>query len=273
MIMMRWWPDNGVVPRARILTIVGLVLISVTGCAGSGGSPNPDASASAAPTTAPVGARGQLAIRAAAAKDHRYVATYRLTSPGRAARTVTVIMATDGSWQIGIPGGAMSGTVDIAIASVRDGLYQCTLGTDATCVNVAPPDGHLGASIDPRVEYLFTDWLDVLTNMDAAVSVATAQPLAGAQGSCYSVDLNSASLAAPADPGVYCYLPDGTLTGASVGFGTLVLTGTPAPPPPTATLPGAIRQGEPLPLVAPPRPTGGTSTGTGNGAGTNGGRA
>ena len=59
--------------------------------------------------------------------------------------------------------------------------------------------------------------------------MAAAQLLPGARGACYSVESNSAALAPPVDPGIYCYAADGTLTAARVGFGTLTLAGPVAP--------------------------------------------
>ncbi len=208
--------------------------------------------------------RERLAGLAAAAKDRRYVATYTLVVPKRADRIVTVAVATDGTWVVGIPGGALSGLADIAIFRSAEGLFHCSLGPVAGaylerpdldpittgCVRV----DRLTGATDPRVQHLFTDWIDPLVDRATALSVAATSSLPGAVGSCYSIESNSAALAPPVDPGIYCYQPDGLLTAARVGFGTLTLTGTVAPAPPSVAIPAAVVSGDPLPVTAPPPP-------------------
>ena len=49
--------------------------------------------------------------------------------------TPFTIVATDGSWLVTVPGGALGGTADIAIAGTKNGLYQCAL---------APPGPSMG---------------------------------------------------------------------------------------------------------------------------------
>jgi hypothetical protein len=119
---------------------------------------------------------------------------------------------------------------------------------------VAGREGHLPARIDPWVQHVFVDWLEVLTDRTAAIAVTGAKRLRGVRGDCFSVESNSASLAEPLDVGIYCYGADGMLTGARLGFGTLRLTGEPAPAPPTITLPGTVVDGGPLPIASPPPP-------------------
>src|SRR5512139_643156 len=105
--------------------------------------------------------RDQLAGLAAAAKDRRYLATYTLTAAGRGDRTVTVALGTDGTWVVGIPGGALSGYADIAMFGGPGGVYQCALGrspgagadrldltTSPGCVAV----GKLTAATDPVLQ-------------------------------------------------------------------------------------------------------------------------
>jgi hypothetical protein len=228
--------------------------------AGCGGQAPDSADSSATPSpvpTTPAGAHGQLAARAAAAQDRHLIAFYRLTSPDQPARTVSVTKAVDGTWRVDIPGGALGGTADVSVAATRDGLYQCALPSaahpdPATCVRVAAADGRLKAANDPRVQHPFTDWLDVLTDRQAALAVSTAKSLTGVGGACFSVESNSASLSAPLDLGIYCFAPDGTLTGAALGFGTLVLTGTPSAGPATISLPGPVAAGAPLSMQTPP---------------------
>jgi hypothetical protein len=207
-----------------------------------------------------VDARTQLAARAAAAKDRRYAAIYTLASGDRPDRSVVVTRAADGGWRVDIPGGALGGTADVSVARTRDGLFQCALPSaenpiSPACVRVAGRNGQLRGDVDPQVQHVFVDWLEVLTDRRAAIAVSTARRLDGVRGACYSVESNSVSLTLPLDVGIYCYDADGMLTGARVSFGTLSLVGQPAPAPPSVSLPGAVVDGEPLPMVAPPQPT------------------
>src|SRR4051812_29830876 len=97
-----------------------VVTVTVAGCGSSPPGPAPSPSADPRPAD-----RDQLAGLAAAAKDRRYIATYRLTTPGRADRTVTAAFASDGTWVVAIPGGALSGLVDIAVYGSLAGQFQC----------------------------------------------------------------------------------------------------------------------------------------------------
>jgi hypothetical protein len=58
----------------------------------------------------------------------------------------------------------------------------------------------------------------------------------------------------PLDVGIYCFAGDGTLTGARLAWGSLVLIGEPTPGPPSITLPGPVVDGDPLPMASPPPP-------------------
>jgi hypothetical protein len=237
-----------------VIVLVGVLSTGVlaTGC----GSPPPpalDPSPSAVPG-GPTDAWGQLAARVATAEDKRYVASYRLTTKGRPDRTVTVTVANDGSWLVTVPGGALGGTADVAVADTRAGLYQCALSATPApgCVLVAPPDGALPAKDDPRVQYLFTSWLSVLTDRTQAIAVNNSAALPGAAGRCFWIEPNSAALASPVDEGIYCYDADGTLTAARLAMGTFMLAGTPAAAPATVTLPAPVVAAAPLPTASPP---------------------
>lgn len=246
--------------RRGLSAAVGLVVpVLLTACAADPAPPDPGPGTVAVPSAADQ-ARDQLAARAAAAEDRHLTALYTLTASGRPPRTVSVTEAADGTWRVDIPGGALGGAADVAIARIRDGLFQCALQSAVrpdppTCVRVADRDGSLPAGIDPRVQHLFTDWRDILTRREAPLSIGASRPLPGTTGSCFSVDTTSASLAAPLDVGIYCYLPDGTLTGARLGFGTLVLAGAPTAGPATITLPGPVVAADPLATTAPPSAT------------------
>ncbi len=238
---------------APVITLLGAGLLAA-GCTGSAGPPA-EAAEKPTPSAVPLDARTQLAGLAAAAKDRRFLAGYTFTQSGRPARTVMVTLAADGSWRVDVPGGALGGQANVALAGNRNGLYQCRLsGENAGCVKAAGPDGSFPASMDPRVQHPFVDWIDELTDRQAALSVETAPLLPGARGACFSVEANSAALAAPVDPGIYCYEVDGTLTGLRAGFGTLILATAVSPAPPTATLPGPVTAGAPLSTAAPPAP-------------------
>ena len=227
------------------------VLLAVAGCTSQAPAPAPTAE----PVhTGPLDARVLLAGFAAAAKDHRFSAGYTLSQPRLPARTVTVTVATDGSWRLDIPGGALGGQANVTVAGNRDGLFQCNLAAPPVCTRVAPAGGAMPAAVDPRVQHPFVDWLDVLTDRQAPLSVATAAPLRGSRGACFSVEPTAAGLLAPMDAGVYCYDPDGTLTAVRAGFGTLTLATPVSPAPPTALLPGPVGGTAPLPTAAPPPP-------------------
>jgi hypothetical protein len=230
----------------------------VAGCASQPPAPLPSPSVDTRPAD-----RDRLAGLAAAAKDQRYVATYTLSSPNRPNRTVTVAFAIDGTWVVAIPGGALSGLADVAMYHSGT-TYQCLLGPAAGTTGARPDLGpltpscaaiaELTAATDPLVHHIFTDWIDALLDRATALSVA-ASALPGASGSCYSVESTSTALAPPVDPGIYCYGDDGILTGARLGFGTIVLAGTVEAAPPSVALPAPVVARPPLPVTAPPPPT------------------
>jgi hypothetical protein len=242
--------------RRGLSAAAAATLIGALGaCSSAPPSPQPT------PTvTAHQADRDRLAGLAAAAKDRRYVATYTLSVANRPDRTITVAIATDGSWVV--PGGALSGLADIAIFRSSDGLFQCALGPAATAARTGLPPvtpgcaavTRLGPTTDPQVQHIFTDWIDPLVDRAAALSVAATQPLGGADGSCFSIESTSAALAPPLDPGIYCYTNDGVLTAARVGFGTLVLSGAVQAAPATVAMPARVVTRAPLPLTAPASP-------------------
>ncbi|RKN42836.1 hypothetical protein D7223_22440 [Micromonospora endolithica] len=216
-------------------------------------APTPSA---AEPPVVADAARDELAGLAAAAQDRHLVAAYTLRVPDAADRTVVVTSATDGSWRVDVPGGALGGTADVSFAATADGLFQCSLPSasrpePSTCLRLGDPDDAVPRRLDPRVQHPFTDWLGVLTDRRSPLAVSPAQPPPGATGTCYSVETTSASITAPLDPGIYCYDPEGTPTAVRTAFGTLLLTGTPAPPPATVQLAGPVVEGEPLGVATP----------------------
>jgi hypothetical protein len=240
--------------RRLLLAVPTLALVALTtcGCTTSSGPPADAADEKPLPSVATLNARTQLAGLAATAKDRRFQAGYSFVQPGRPARTVTVVLAADGSWRIDVPGGASGGQADVALAGTAKGIYQCQLGGAPTCVQVAGPDQQVPAWMDPQVQHPFVDWFDPLIDRKAALSVATAPLLEGARGSCFSLEANSAALEAPVAPGIYCYDVDGTLTGLRTRFGTLILATTVSPAPATISLPGPVTAGAPLANAGPP---------------------
>jgi hypothetical protein len=234
------------------------VLLPALAACGDAPVPGPPvAGVSAAPP--PVDARFELAARAAAAADRTFAARYTLTGQGRPQRTVIVVKAADGTWRVDIPAGAAGGTADISIGRIGNGIFTCTLPSatrpvGSTCVKVADKASKVPAKLDPQVQHLFSDWISVLTDQQAPLSVSVASPLPGAQGTCFAIESTSAQIGAPLDPGIYCFAEDGLLTAARVSFGTLVLVGGAAPGPPSVSLPGAVVAGEPLKMASPPPP-------------------
>ena len=101
------------------------------------------------------------------------MAGYTLQTRGRPARTVTVTIAGDGSWLVTIPGGALGGGADVAVAATPGGLFECTVGAPTNCYRVGSAEAALPARSDPRVHHVFTDWLQVFSNRDAAISDET----------------------------------------------------------------------------------------------------
>ena len=247
-------------PRAGIRPALGLALglaLAGAGAAGCGGGRAPAATPSAEPPPLPPtpAARAELAARAAAAQDLVGVAAYTLATPGRPERTILVVRATDGSWRVDIPGGALGGAADVSLVSTPAGRFHCALAIAPEAGRCVPVD-ELRPEVDPRVQHVFTDWLGVLTDRSAAVAVAAAPAPPGIGGRCFAVQPSAASLVAPLDAGVYCFDQDGTLTGAQLELGELTLAGSPGAAPPTIDLPAPVAGGQPLPTAAPtPPPT------------------
>jgi hypothetical protein len=246
--------------RPRLVPVVLLTLLAA-GCGSDAPAtdPAPEPSDEVIADTSPD--RSELAARAALAQDHRYSALYDYNpGAGQGNRSVVATVATDGSWRVDIPGGALGGTADVSIVQTAEGVFQCAMPSAtnpvaASCARVADPDKRLPRDVDPKVERVFRQWLSVFQDRQAPLSVVAAQPLAtqgaAAQGKCYSVDGISASLSPPVDVGIYCYADDGLLTAARVDFGSLTLVSVAAAPP-RIDLPGPITGSQPLGTKSPP---------------------
>lgn len=196
--------------------------------------------------------RSRLAAHAAAAGDLVGIFDYRLETPGREDRTVRVIRAEDGGWRVDVPGAALGGTVDVAVAHTGGRLFQCRLGDIAPgCVQVPRID----PDIDPMVQHVFTDWLDVLMDRAAPLAISGAPPIEGVSGSCFAVESSTVSLVVPLDTGIYCYDEEGVLTGARLSFGTLILVSGDTTGPDSIQLPGPVVEALPVPTAAPSPPS------------------
>jgi hypothetical protein len=235
--------------------VSAVVLAAAAGC---GQAPPPPAATPASPVPPPSDARLQLAARAAAAGDRTFTGRWTWAGKGGEPRTVTVVRAVDGTWRVDIPGGALGGTADVAIAGVGKSVFSCSLRSAAaptvapTCVKVADDGRAVPAKYDPKVQHPFTDWIDVFTDRQAPLAVSPSQPLPGAPGACYAVDSISAAISSPLDAGIYCWSDDGLLTAARLPFGSLQLAGTPTAAPASIDLPGPVTAGPPLGMAAPP---------------------
>jgi len=255
--------------RGLSVSVAALLVLGLAACGHDEPAPAPTTPLPSLAGDAP-DARADLAGLATIAQDHAYAALYSLDDGHGVARNVVATSAVDGTWRVDVSGGALGGTTDVTIASTKAGVYQCTVSSPLqpitpTCVRVANPGKKVPDAYDPEVERLFRPALDVFTDRQAPLSVGAVQPLPGAKGSCFSVDTIAAALSAPVDVGIYCYTPDGVLTAARVGFGTLTLASTGAGPA-TVTLPGPETQGQPMTTEspsAPPVPTGAPSVSQG----------
>ena len=229
-----------------------LLVLGVAACGGAKAA-GPAQSTPSAPPSVPddaPDARSDLAARAALAQDRSFAALYTLDAGDGVTHNVVATVGADGTWRVDVAGGALGGAADVSIVSTKAGVYQCTLSTPErpvmpTCIRVADAGKPVPAAYDPPVERLFRRWLSVFTDRQAALSVAQVQPLAGAQGTCFSIDSISASLDAPVDIGIYCYAGDGLLTAVRVAFGVLKLVNQVAGPA-TVALPGPEVAGTPM---------------------------
>ena len=300
--------DNDRMPRRAPASVlrrcaIAVTVLTVAGFAAACGAGRPpslaDPTPSSAVPTGPVDAAGQLAGLAAAAHDRRYVAAYALTGAGTSGRSVLASLATDGTWQVDVQGGALGGGGNVAIVGLKTGTYQCLLNGPATtaatptppaapptppspstspgstanpsastsatpsptptpvrypapaCVKVAAAGLPVPKKYDPVFEHIFTDWLGVMLDRTAPISVFAAVPLPHSTGSCYSIESSSASLAPVMGSGTFCFTSDGTLTAAKIAAGTLTISGSAVAPPPSTSLPAPITAGPAAPTKAP----------------------
>ncbi|WP_223884122.1 hypothetical protein [Micromonospora craniellae] len=247
-------------PAVRLAAPIAFALPALlAGCSSDPPDDSPPPPSAAPRPAGQDAARDELAALAAAAQDRHLVARYTLRVADTPDRSIVVTSANDGSWRVDVPGGALGGTADISLAATADGLFQCALPSatrpePASCVRVGERDDTLPRRIDPRVQHPFTDWLDVLIDRRAPLSVSPAMAPPEATGTCYSVETTATSINPPLDVGIYCFDADGTPTAVRAAFGTLTLAGPPEPAPATVQLAGPVVDGEPLGMEAPPPP-------------------
>ncbi|HEY1177482.1 MAG TPA: hypothetical protein VGF17_15095, partial [Phytomonospora sp.] len=107
------------------------VALLLSGCGSGAEAPRPDASSSGPAWSRP---RAALTSVVALSKDRKYTASY-LWSDDSGERTVTVLMAEDGTWRVDVPGGALGGGADVSILWTAQGYFQCVLaGGPQQCV-------------------------------------------------------------------------------------------------------------------------------------------
>lgn len=194
-----------------------------------------------------------LAARAAQATDLKFTATYGLTdgkaqpaagtsaspspsaAPPPAAQSVTIARTADG-YKLDI----VSPTQVISLVHTSAGTYKCALsGAAPGCTQVAGPGQPPPADDDFTLLKVFTSWPQQLASPATAISVSQSTSALASTGACFDVDIVSASIAAPVDPGTYCYDPSGVLTGLRTGSGTLRLISS-GQPPTTIALPAPL---------------------------------
>lgn len=254
-------------PRSLALSASAAALLTLAVAAGCSGTPEvtPTPSASLPPTgdDGP-DSRSDLIARATLAQDKAYAALYTLTDAddGRQHNVVATIGA-DGTWRVDVSDAMQASTADVSIVSTAAGVFQCTVASPSnpitpSCVRVAAPGKRVPKANSPQVERLFRLWLPVFTDRQSALSVTEVQPLAGAQGTCFSIDSITASVKAPVDIGIYCYAQDGVLTAARVDFGVLKLVsqvaGPATVPLPGPTVPGQAAMSTDAPVAPPADP-------------------
>jgi hypothetical protein len=234
--------------------------VALTGCGGKARTPDPTE-----PPTPAAHDEGSPADRlaglVAAAADKRYVARYEYSPGGRkTTSTITVTLATDGSWRFDVPKGGLGGGTDVAVVGNAAGVYQCGLGDAQSCARVAGKGGSVPAKYDPKIERLWLSWLAIVGDRSEALSIDTAKNPTGVPGSCFSIEPTAASLSSPVPSGTYCLADDGVVTGARLSVGSVTLIGSATAAPKSAKLPGPVAAGGAVPTTSPsPSPSPSTS--------------
>ncbi|WP_344311085.1 hypothetical protein [Fodinicola feengrottensis] len=243
--------DRATRPGRWVAAVCAVPLLALAACAGP--APVPQPTTSATPQLPP---RQQLAARAAQATALKFTATYALTggnaqqaasSSAPASQSVTISRTADG-WRLDIGDSAQV----ISLVHTTAGTWKCTLsGAAPSCAQVAAAGQPPPADDDFALLKVFTAWPQELANPATAIAVNVTSSPPAPTGVCFEVDIVSASIAAPVDPGTYCYDANGVLTGLRTSTGTLKLVSSGAPPAALAL---------PAPLVAAGAPVSPTPT-------------
>ncbi len=227
--------------------------LGLTACGGSSSqaADRPEPSPSTARTSVSLPPKALLATFAARGQDRHYTATYRFAPPGGAAETTLAVTRAADGVRVDLPQPADAVSVARTATTVRTaaGAYVCLVTATARgCVNARTPGA---AAVEPRVRHVFDDWLAILADPGAAISVTVVKAPAGTTGTCFSVEGVAASLDPPVDAGRYCFDDAGMLTALRNGTGTATLSQSGPPTP--LTLPAPL--GPALPATAAPPPS------------------
>lgn len=253
----RKWISTSALAVSVLFTLAAATLTACGGSTVDTAEPSPSPAPPVTSGRAPIGtasAAGELAGLAAAAKGREYSAVYEYTRPKREPVEVTVDMAAGDRWSVEVPGGAQGGKADITIARDRDTYLQCVDAKPDVCAPIEVKDEAIPAKIDPVVQHVFTDWLDVFLNRSSPISVARTDRIKGVKGQCFWLERNSVTVSSPVPNGVYCLRTDGIITAVKADFGLLRLDGEPRPAPSKLKLPDTDDEATPLATSPPPKP-------------------
>ena len=132
-------------------------------------------------------------------------------------------------WRVDVPGGALGGSAPTSPspAPARGRSTSARQpGRAAALGSASPVAARIGpAAIDPRVQHVFTDWLDVLTDRPPPLAVAAGRSRStGVARPCFAVESSAASLVAPRGRRRLLLRRRRHPDRRPVGFGTLMLT-------------------------------------------------
>ncbi|MFC4337288.1 hypothetical protein [Salininema proteolyticum] len=183
----------------------------------------------------PPSARLELTSAAAEAMDARYSAEYEWSGGGN----VTVDLAEDGTWMVGVEDWALGGEADVWIAWTTGGFYQCVDEPEEQCVKIAAITGEIPEDLDPKVQLPFVRWLPRLADQHAPFQVAW-------DDGCFVLNRTTVVVDTPVPEGSWCFDGEGAIESVDVkDAGTLTLVGEKSEAPETVELPGQIVDGDP----------------------------
>lgn len=208
-----------------VLPVVAAVGLLAVGCGsgGSGGTPKPSASATAA---------DELAQLAAKTNRIDYTATYALTPKSGAPATVVFAHRT-GKFRLDV---TTSGSTDSLLSGpTGDSVIACRVAaTTKVCYSAQSGDPRISTILDAGVNSLLTTGAAQLAATASSYHVeragTTPRETGVPAGTCFQVAGPSSSAspspsaAGTVASGTYCFATDGVLTKAEFTSGTLVLT-------------------------------------------------